>query len=77
MKVYKPGGHTTDEFSDIYQTNWLEGLDQGGIFSVDASSEIDNAVVTKIVLVPVLLGNSDQGTTSFTCDDKYGYTINI
>lgn len=68
MKVFEEKGHNT------MNLNRFQGLPQGGTFSGSILSDIGNA--DKIILTPVLLGTSDQGERTFSCDEKqYGYEL--
>lgn len=65
MKVYGDGSHTTEDLRD-YSGTWPEaGLNQGGTFS-------DTLAVTgnQVVLVPVLMGESDEGKKTYACNEK-------
>ncbi|MDO8468098.1 MAG: hypothetical protein Q7S56_04095 [Nanoarchaeota archaeon] len=50
------------------------GLPIGGVETVDIS-KYNSA--SKIILIPVLLGNSNSGKQNYICDKKYGYEVNI
>lgn len=52
----------------------FQGLNQGGTFSGDISSEVGSS--NNIVLIPILLGTSDEGKKIFVCD-KHGYELLI
>jgi flagellin-like protein len=61
-----------------YQTvtlteNWpATGLNQGGAYSGPLSGDFE-----KILLIPVLLGNSERGELAHTCEEKNGEEIII
>lgn len=77
VKAVGDGSHKTLDLRD--NTNWpAVGLNQGGVFSDSAfSSELD-AGVTEIVLIPVLIGESDSGRKTYVCDEtQYGYQITV
>jgi flagellin-like protein len=77
VKEIGDGSHKTVELRD--NANWpTVGLNQGGVFADSAfSSELD-AGVTEIVLVPVLIGESDSGRKTYVCDEnQYGYQIMV
>ncbi len=61
-RLYDSGGYITEDL-DGWPTY---GLNQGGAYSgtLEASS------ADKIVLIPVLIGNSEKGQKSFVCDEK-------
>jgi flagellin-like protein len=56
--------------------NWpSQGLNQGGSFSEDISLDSN---IEKIILIPVLIGNSEKGKKAFLCDkNQYGYELLI
>lgn len=69
LKTFKQGSHKLEELS-----NWPElGLNQGEAFS----ESIDTIDVSKIVLIPVLMGSSGEGKKTYVCEDQYGYEIII
>lgn len=69
VRVYDGGDYETEDISDFVSTWPGNGLNPGAVFSESVSSE------GKIILIPVLLGNSDEGKRSYVCDDKYGKEI--
>jgi flagellin-like protein len=75
VKKIGAGSHQTVDLRE--NANWPEvGLNQGGIFS-DEGFPIDSGV-TEIILVPVLIGESDSGRKTYVCDEnQYGYPITI
>jgi len=80
VKIYEERGYETKDIRDILTVeseNWPEvGLNQGQVFLGDTSDEITGA--SKIILIPVLLGNSESGQKTFVCDEsQYGYEIEI
>ncbi|MEK6945837.1 MAG: archaellin/type IV pilin N-terminal domain-containing protein [Nanoarchaeota archaeon] len=71
LKVGKNRGFQTyDLRNDIPSSGWKDsGLLQGGSFiSQDLSAEISGA--DSLVVVPVLLGESDKGERTHVCDEK-------
>jgi flagellin-like protein len=65
MKVYGEGSHTSEDLRD-YSTFWPEaGLNQGGTFSDELSVSGE-----EVVLIPVLMGESDEGKKTYVCDEK-------
>jgi len=74
VKIFSEGSHETKNLKDDLSGNWPKlGLNQGGAFS----DSIEFAGAEKIVLIPVLMGSSDQGDKTFTCEDRYGYEITV
>ncbi len=72
LKILKEGSHETKDLAG----NWPGlGLNQGGTFSGDISSEVEGA--NKIIVLPVLMGSSSEGKKSYICEEQYGYEIII
>lgn len=78
MKVYGAGSHETLDLRKDYETQWPEaGLDQGRTFTGDVSGDVDGSE-EKIVLVPVLLGESDEGKKTYVCNEKeHGVSVSL
>jgi len=78
IKVSGEGSFTTKdlgEFSNEWKNNYATGLDQGRGFS-DAITFDANA--DEIVLIPVLLGNTEQGKKTYVCDENlHGKQISL
>jgi len=74
IKIFRDGSHETKDLMDL-SSNWpLAGLNQGETFSGDISSEVNDE--DKIILIPVLIGNSEKGERTFMCNEKqHGYEI--
>lgn len=69
IKIFKEGGYDTEDFD-----NWPDkGLNQGETFS----EIIDASGATKIVLIPVLVGDSGESKKAYICEDQYGYEISV
>ncbi len=74
IKMTGAGSHETKDIKDFPSASWPSiGLNQGGTFygSIDLSS------VKEIEVIPVLIGMSDKGKKSYTCEERYGYNILI
>jgi len=73
VKIEGDGSHETKDVTDL-SGNWpSSGLGQGGVFSGSVSVSGD-----KIILIPVLLGESDSGKKPYTCDEnQHGLEITI
>lgn len=70
IKTYGEKSHNTVNLDSF------QGLNQGGTFSGDISSEVGSS--KNIVLIPILLGSSDEGKKIFVCDENlYGYELLI
>lgn len=79
LKITSSGGnYQTTDISSL-SNNWSStGLGSGGVFtSADLSSSTQFMDATQILAVPVLLGNSNSGQQTYTCDDQYGEQISI
>lgn len=74
LKAYKPGSHTSKNLRD-FSNLWPDaGLNQGGTFS-DNNLNID---ADEIVLVPVLIGETDSGKKTYVCDEtQHGVSLRI
>lgn len=72
VKISNRGNFETSNLN-ILAEKWPElGLNQGAGFSDTIS--FGNA--EKILLIPVILGNSQEGEKTFTCDEaRFGYEI--
>ena len=75
MKVvdYGDGSHQTQDLRDA-SVGWpVAGLNQGGTFS-----SVMSFTGNEIVLVPVLIGDSNSGKKTYVCDEtQNGYSIQI
>lgn len=69
LKIYSDGGYQTKELSD----DWPEfGIKQGETYSGSASISGE-----KVLIIPVLIGTSGSGEKVYTCEDDYGYEIEL
>ncbi|MHA1988098.1 MAG: archaellin/type IV pilin N-terminal domain-containing protein [Promethearchaeota archaeon] len=75
LKIFKEGSHTTEDLRDL--GSWSElGLNQGGVFSGNIGNEVSGG--DKIILIPVLIGESEKGERAHTCNEgQHGYEIII
>ncbi len=72
IKLFKEGSHETKDLRDLSE-NWpILGLNQGGTFSEGITFEGE---VNKMILIPVLMGNSEKGEKTFVCEEQYGFEI--
>lgn len=73
VKIIGDGSHTTIDLRE--NDNWENiGLNQGGIFSDEGFSVA--AGTKELVVIPVLLGESNSGRKTYVCNEKqYGYEI--
>jgi len=67
MKVIKEGSYETIPLEEF------NGLNQGGIFTGDVSEEANDA--EKIILIPILLGDSEKGKKAYVCNEQYGSEV--
>jgi flagellin-like protein len=73
VKEYAKGGYTTKDITDL-SSKWMSaGLKQGEVFS----DSVSFSGVTKLKVIPVLLGSTGKGEKVYTCADNYGYDISI
>jgi hypothetical protein len=77
VKIVGAGEHTTIDLRD--NPNWNEvGLNQGGIFSDENFSASVGTGANEIVLIPVLMGESESGRKTYVCDENQdGYRISV
>jgi flagellin-like protein len=75
VKFVDEGSHTTKGLKTI--SSWPgKGLNQGKTFSDDIGSEVSTS--NSLTLTPVLVGTSESGQRTYTCDERrYGLTITI
>lgn len=72
VKIVETGSFRTESIRDL--SDWpIYGIDQGGAFSGNLNLGNSN----EVVLIPVLIGNSDSGMKSFTCDESNGVTVQV
>ena len=79
VKVVGAGSHDTLDLRDeSVTTEWPEvGLNQGGVFS-DPSFGDNLGNAEEIVLIPILMGESESGRKTYVCDEnQYGYRISV
>jgi len=74
VKIEKPGSHETKEIKNL-STRWpATGLKQGGVYtSEDLSSQFSGA--TRIVLIPILVGSSENGERTHVCEERQGQEL--
>lgn len=71
VKVISDGSHTTQDLR-LTSEEWPEtGLNQGMAFSDILPFDGD-----EIILIPVLIGESDEGRKTYVCNEE-GHTITI
>jgi hypothetical protein len=75
VKVIGEGSHSTLDLRD--SDAWPKtGLNTGGVYSDD--SFVPGTGTNEIVLIPVLIGESESGRKTYVCDEnQYGYSITI
>lgn len=69
VKIQGEGSYATE----ILEEGWpYLGLSQGGVYS----GTLNNATgAIKLLVIPVLAGESDSGDSSHTCEERHGYEI--
>lgn len=73
MIVYDDAGHYTKDLIDEQESGWPEnGLNIGG--AVSQKIDINNNV-EKIVLVPILQGETDGKKELYNCGKSYGFEL--
>lgn len=73
LKMSSEGGFETKELTDSNQ--WPEfGIKQGETYSGSVTL-LGNP--DKVLVIPILIGNSGSGQKIYTCEDKYGYEIQL
>jgi flagellin-like protein len=74
IRIFKDRSYKTKELSS--GNNWPDiGINQGEAVECPITLDID---VNRIILIPVLLGESSRGKQTHDCDeDLYGYEIRI
>lgn len=76
VKVVGDGSFSTSDLKDLsaeWSSSYETGLNQGMGFSDEISFTGE-----QIVLIPVLIGNTDKGKKTYVCDEKSsGYAINL
>ncbi len=76
IKISGDGSYTTSDLKDLsddWETNYQTGLNQGMSFF---DTVIFPGSPTGITLIPVLIGNSEKGKKTYTCnEEQHGYEI--
>ena len=79
MKVSTPGGFITYDFQVERRDEsltWPEiGLGQGEAYSENILGYLTNA--NEILLIPILVGNSDKGEKIHICEERHGNKLTI
>ena len=72
IKVINGGGHITENIREL-SDEWPElGLNSGGTFSDNSLSLVGD----EMVIIPVLMGESEEGMKTYVCKDE-GYNLLI
>lgn len=69
VKVLGRGSVIVNEYSD-------KTVGLGESFSIDIDKDDLNGE-SNLLVVPIILGQSDNGKVAFTCDDQYGVPISV
>jgi flagellin-like protein len=79
IKIKKYSIDNTYEIEEVtYSDGSKVNIKQGKTISltIGAGKQLDLTDINKIIILPVLLGNSDSGgTKEYICDEKYGKEI--
>lgn len=78
LKITRAGGsyETKDITESSAASSWpANGLNQGGTFSGDISSDVSGA--TKMIVLPMLMGTSESGHKTFICEGQYGEEVSL
>lgn len=68
LEIYKDKGHESKSIRDL-TTTWPElGLNQGVSFSGSLGGAA--SLATKIKIIPILMGNSEEGQKTYLCDES-------
>jgi len=70
IKIYSNQGYTTES---------IQGPLNSGEVLTNQDASLTNSIdsAEKIILIPVLLGNSNSGKVAYVCDDRYGKEVVI
>jgi len=69
VRMQGEGSYTTETI----EQDWpYLGLSQGGVYSGALNNSIG---AIKLFVIPVLVGESDSGDSSYTCEERHGYEI--
>ena len=73
--IREDGEYETKDIGDIATDSWPgDGLKQSGSFSSAISGTTNG---DKLLLIPVLLGSSEEGDVAFTCKEETGVKVNL
>ncbi len=76
VKEYKSDGFSTEDIKDLSDVWPVSGLAQGKTFYDNIGEGLDSST-EKIVIIPVLAGNSESGERTATCDESLGYETSV
>ena len=77
VQIFDDSSHTTENIKELSGEWPATGLNPGRSFSGDISGAIKSGD-EKIILIPVLVGSSDEGEKAYTCDEaQHGHVINL
>ena len=76
VKLSGAGSHETYNVQDKWTVG---GLLKGEAVKSDMSQDVPGFDVTydTMLLIPVLAGESSEGTKTYTCEDRFGYEITL
>ena len=75
IKESGQGSFTTSDIGDLsssWKNQFSTGLNQGAVFS----DEISFSGYEEVILIPVLIGNTEKGKKTYVCDENlHGYKL--
>jgi len=78
VKISEQGSHQTRDIEDLLvSVSWPNiGLRQGGTFSGNLNENGDLIGANQVLLIPVLMGTSEEGKQTYVCEE-YGQDLII
>ena len=74
IRILSKGSENTKKLSEISEDWPKKGLNPGEVYSGNIENSVGNP--DSITLIPVLLGNSEDGTKTHVCEESDGVEIN-
>lgn len=77
IRFAEGGNFRTEDIKELGAgSSWPKsGLNQGTTFSGDISGDVGGA--SKIIILPVLIGESSSGPKTYVCEGQYGKEIEV
>ncbi len=77
IKVEGNGGYSTQSLRD-FSASWPStGLNQGEVFSENIGSLGGLIGANRVTIIPVLAGKSSKGESTYACEDRHGFEVNL